>query len=170
MTGEFVKQDRRVLRLLCVAVQLFGWGLVAAGAVWFIGYVSGAAVADFEDAALIKIIFYAVSAFAFDFFFVGLASVILAQLARYFFEGEGRPSLLLRCGDKILYAFGGLGILWAVFRYYSLSILLAQKSDLHLWYEQVALLPTIAEFVILIGLGQILKRILPIIEESKTLV
>jgi hypothetical protein len=168
--NESIKQDRGVLKFLCLAVQVFGWALVFAGAVWFVRFVSRAAEPNLEGVAEISCILYAVSAFAFDFFFVGLASAILAQLARYFFEGEGKPGLLLRCGDKILYAFACLGILWAVLRYRSLSIVVAQEPDPRLLYAQALLLPTIAKSVVLIGLGQILKRILPIIEESKTLV
>ncbi|MHC4624444.1 MAG: hypothetical protein ACYS4W_11145 [Planctomycetota bacterium] len=167
---EVIRQNRRALRFFCLAVQVFGWALVFAGAVWFVRFLTRAAAPGLEGAAAIKCILYAVSAFAFDFFFVGLASVILAQLARYFLEGEGKPGLMLRCAEGILYVFACSGILWAVFRYRSLSIVVAQEPDPRLLYAQALLLPTIAKFVLLIGLGQILRRILPIIEESKTLV
>ncbi|HUW20016.1 MAG TPA: hypothetical protein VMW16_12010 [Sedimentisphaerales bacterium] len=167
---EFIKKDRRVLKFLCLAVQFFGWALVFGGAVWFIGFVSRAGVASLEAVAAIKCILYAVSAFVFDFFFVGLASVILAQLARYFLQGEGKPGLMLRCAEGILYVFACSGIFWALFRYRCLSIVVAHEPDPQLLYAQALLLPTIAKFVLLIGLAQILKRILPIIEESKTLV
>ncbi|MHC4483238.1 MAG: hypothetical protein ACYSW4_06785 [Planctomycetota bacterium] len=167
--NEFIEQNRRPLRFCCLAVQVFGWALALAGVVWFIRFLSRPFQPSLDGIGGIRFILYGVSCFVFDFFFVGLASVILAQLARYFFEGESKPGLFLRCGDKILYSFAAIGIFWAVFGY-GTSIRLIENADLRFLYSQALLLPTIAKVLILVALGQILRRILPIIEESKTLV
>jgi hypothetical protein len=62
-----------------------------------------------------------------------------------------------------------LGILWAVFRHLIFAATI-EDSAIRFLYEQPALLPTLGKAVILILLGQILKRMLPVIQEYKTLV
>lgn len=166
---EVIKEKRRLLHFLCWVVQLVGWVLIAGGAVWFVMFVCGPVEAGPEGTGEIQLTLYAVSRFSFDFVFVGLAAIILSQLARYVFDRGYKPGLMLRCGDKILYLFAVLAILWALFRYgYSVEVI--ADSSFGFLFAQPLILPTIAKVLILVGLGQILKRIIPIIEEYKTLV
>ena len=173
MADEFdqklAPEGKKLLGLLCKAVQVIGWVVVAGGVFWFIRLVSGPSGKLTEGSAGIEELLTMISWFAFDFVFIGLAAVILAQLARYALGRENKAGLLLRCGDKILYFFAFLGVLWAFFRV-RLNIELIQDASFRLLYVQPLILPTIAKALILVGLGQILKRIMPVIEEYKSLV
>ena len=166
---EVIKEKRRLLHFLCWAVQLVGWVLIAGGAVWFMMFVCVPVKAELEGDRIIEYVLYGASRFSFDFVFVGLAAVIFSQLGRYVFDKEYKPGLMLRCGDKVLYLFAVLGILWAWFRY-AVSVEVIEDPTFRLLLAQPLILPTIAKVLILVGLGQILRRIMPVIEESKTLV
>lgn len=172
--NKFIEKNRRLLKFYCGAVQIIGGVLIAAGAVWFVMFVCSPVVcspANFglADDKFIENILNAASHFSFDFVFVGIAAMMLSQLARYVFDREYKLGLMLRCGDKILYLFAVLGILWAWFRY-SVSIEVIGDATSRFLFSQPLLLPTIAKVLILVGLGQLLRRVLSIIKESKTLV
>jgi len=170
---EAVQDKRKLLRFFCIIVQLLGWALVLAGVIWFVMFVSaGPSETNQERVGTneeIELMLTAISVFSFDFFFVGLAAVILSQFARHVFDRQYKPGLMLRCGDKILYFFVVIGIYWAAFRYF-LYVETFDDSSFRFLLAQSLILPTLVKVLILVGLAQILKRILPVIEESKTLV
>jgi len=141
---------------------------VTAGVIWFAVFVGEPSETN-QRTGNIELMLTAISVFSFDFFFVGLAAVILSQFARYVFDKQYKPGLMLRCGDKILYFFVVIGIYWAGFRYF-LYVKTVDDSFLRFLLAQPLILPTVVKVLILVCLGQILKRILPIIEEYKTLV
>ncbi|UCE99920.1 MAG: hypothetical protein JSV82_02315 [Planctomycetota bacterium] len=166
---EVIEDKRRSLRFFCRAVHLLGWVLVTAGVIWFGMFVGDRGGETNQRMDNIELMLTAISVFSFDFFFVGLGAVILSQFARYVFDRQYKPGLMLRCGDKILYFFVVIGIYWAGFKYF-LYVKTVGDSFLRFWLAQPLILPTVVKVLILIGLAQILKRILPVIEESKTLV
>lgn len=141
---------------------------MTAGVIWFAVFVGEPSETN-QRTGNIELMLTAISVFSFDFFFVGLAAVILSQFARYVFDKQYKPGLMLRCGDKILYFFVVIGIYWAGFRYF-LYVKTVDDSFLRFLLAQPLILPTVVKVLILVCLGQILKRILPIIEEYKTLV
>lgn len=163
-----IREERRLLRFFCRAVHLLGWVLVTAGVIWFAMFVGEPSETNRRIDNL-ELMLTAISVFSFDFFFVGLAAVILSQFARYVFDRQYKPGLMLRCGDKILYFFVVIGIYWAGFRYF-LYVKTVDDSFLRFLLAQPLILPTLVKVLILIGLAQILKRILPIIEDYKSLV
>ncbi len=164
-----LKLRMKLLCFLSMSIQILGLVLVAGGVVWFMMFVCGPITRELEPMADAKHILYGASRFSFDFVFVGLAAVILAQLARYVFDRQYKPGLMLRCGDKILYTFAALGILWALFRYAFLTYTVEDLSS-RILFTHLLILPTAVKVLILIGLGLILKKIIPIIEEYKSLV
>jgi len=166
---EQVEREKRVLGVLCAGVQVVGWAVIVMGVVWFAMFASG-----YEDEAIarrgtIESLVSAISCFSFDFMFVGLAAVIFGQLARYVFDKGYKQPVMLRISNKMLYLFAVLTIFWAVFRYLvyvqTFESVSAQKL-----FTQPLILPTIGKVLILVGLGLILKRIIPIIDEYKSLV
>lgn len=76
---------------------------------------------------------------------------------------------MLRCGDKIFYFFAVLGVLWAVFRHLIFAAITEDVTARFL-YALPTLLPMLGKAIILILLGQILKRLLPVIQEYKSLI
>ena len=164
----------KLLNGLCTAIACIGWILIIGGWFWLIVFFTRWNTDPFQTGSSrelgeIQFYFYGVSAVSFDFFFVGLGAVIVSRLAKFIFDKEATPTLMLRCGDKILYLFAVLGILWGFFRHLIFAATI-ENSATRFLYEQPALLPTLGKAVILILLGQILKRMLPVIQEYKTLV
>ncbi len=166
---EVIKDKRRLLRFFCRAVHLLGWLLVTAGVIWFGMFVGDRGGETNQRMDELELLMIAISVFSFDFFFIGLVAVILSQFARYVFDRQYKPGLMLRCGDKILYFFVVIGIYWAGFRYV-LYVKTVEDSFLRFWLAQPLILPTVVKVLILIGLAQILKRVMPVIEEYKSLV
>jgi len=94
---------------------------------------------------------------------LGIIVLGVAQLIKYVSESEYQPGWLLRHGTGILYLFAVLMLVNSVIRYCFLMPI--ESSGIGMF-----LLPDVAKMLILIGLAEILKRVLPVIEESKTLV
>jgi hypothetical protein len=165
---EVIKDKRRPLRFFCIALELIGWILVFGGTMWFIYLLSGTRATS-DRMVEIREMLTVIANFSFDFVFIGLVAVILAHLTRYVFERDFRRGILLRCGDKILYFFAVLALGWVGFSwfYYIKTI---EEIYWRMLLAQPLILPTVAKALILVCLGQILKRILPVIEEYKSLV
>ena len=159
----------KLLNGFCTAIACIGWTLIIGGWFWLIVFFIRTNSGASTELGEIQYLFYGISAVSFDFFFVGLGAIIVARLAKFIFEKGSSPTLMLRCGDKIFYLFAVLGILWAIFCHLIFAATIEDSATRFL-YEQPALLPTLGKAVILILLGQILKRILPVIQEYKTLV
>jgi len=167
--GEFIDKNRRLLKFCCGAVQTIGWALIFMGVIWFVLFMSGSSAASAKRTGSIESIVYAVSWFLFGFMVPGLAAVGIAQLARYLFENKYQPGWILRHGELFIYLLAVIEVAWAVFRYFYFVGIMQEPAS-RLLYAQPLILPTIVKVLILVGLGQILRRIMPVIEESKTLV
>jgi hypothetical protein len=114
---------------------------------------------------------YASVSFTFEFVLPGLIALLLAQLVRYMLDTDYTPNWVLRSGDKILYVYATLLIGQNALIYYALRVgLLGKQGPGHLLLAQPLVVPLVVKILILVGLGQILRRIIPVIEESKTLV
>jgi hypothetical protein len=167
---EEVAGDKKYsgLRFFCIILELIGWLLIIGGAMWLMYILSGGKPAS-ENLNEISTILTIISWFSFDFAFIGLMAVILAHLARYIFDKNFRRGILLNSGDKILYLFAVFTVAWAIFRWF---YYLKTIPDLNwrILLAQPLFLPTIAKVLVLVCIAQILKRILPIIEEHKSLV
>jgi len=102
---------------------------------------------------------------------LGLVVLGIGQFIRHLFETESKPGWILRHAEKILYLYAALNILFAGY---------AVRTTYIAWREfpmKVALsngflylVPPLAQALLLIGLAQIVRRIMPVIKESKTLV
>ncbi|MFQ6036020.1 MAG: hypothetical protein ACE5NM_09280, partial [Sedimentisphaerales bacterium] len=101
----------------------------------------------------------------------GLLALGVAQFIRYLSEKSYRPGWTLRCAEGILYLYAVLLVVHTVW-----SIFFAARPmfpEISYSAEPVTishLLIVAAKATILIGLAQILARVMPVIEESKTLV
>lgn len=100
------------------------------------------------------------------FFWIGILG--LAQFVKYLYESDYLPGWILRHGDMFFYLYAFLTILEGVWIYmtndhspslYTLAIKISGSA-----------LGTAVKVMVLVGLGQILRRLMPVIEESKSLV
>jgi len=127
---------------------------------------------EFLDAELIL---FLISAMIFDFLLPGLVALGVTQLIKYFYEPQAKPGLIIRRADIILYAYGIFLVIKAYYTYWWVVQVkfIEPTSELgisNLLLAQPFILPTIAKVLILVGTGLLLHRLLPVIEESKTLV
>lgn len=159
----------KLLKALCTIVACIGWLLIGGGCLWVVVLFTRATTIPETELSEMLFYLYGFSAVIFDFFFVGLSAVIIARLVVFIFQADAVPAFMLRCADKIFYLFAVLSILFAVFQHAVLDVSIEDKAARFI-YEQPAVLPVLAKAVILILLGLILRRLLPVIQEYKSLV
>jgi hypothetical protein len=120
------------------------------------------------------------------FIIPGMIALWIGQFIKYVTKQDSKSSWILRSGPKILYLFifftilnFVIGICLYVLVYVGritfpedLTIIPTAGSSFVVWAELIfpKLLYTVVGIFILFGLAQILKRILPVIEEHKSLV
>jgi hypothetical protein len=169
----FIEENRGLLKFYGVAARVIGWVLICGGTIWFLLFVLCILAARDAAGELVwphttENATYAISAVIFDFVFPGLIVLVLAQLLKSLIEDGGQIGRLLRFGDVILYMYAGLLIGRAVLMY---QVGLPGKYGAgHLLFAQPLVIPLIAKVLIIVGLAQILRRMLPILEEWKSLV
>ena len=176
--NEFIEQNRQLLKFYRLAARVCGWVLICGGIVWFLLFIfctlaamDAAGSMGFPYAS--ENFIYASVSFVFEFVLPGLFALLVGQLMAYMLQSGYTPGWLLRCGDKILYTYAALLVVQNIVIYYALLMrvgLLGNQSPGHLLFVQPLVVPLVVKILILVGLGQILRRIIPVIEESKTLV
>ena len=98
----------------------------------------------------------------------GVAALALAQLLRYVFGETRERGLLLRFADKGLIIWAGLGL----FAHFLTVLAFSQFPHVE-WWRVLAVpgvMVPIARVLVLVSLALILRRALPIVEESRSLV
>ncbi len=169
--NEFIKKNRHLLKFYCTAAFIIGWLLIVGGFVWFIPTITSLNINDLYKGA--DAILYVVSALLFDFFLPGLIALGVVQFIRYLFEDASKPGCILRNAHWLFYIYAVFLIVKTYLQYFWNSTWYAEvieSETSRLLFIQPFLLPTVAKVLILVGLGQILRRLLPVIEESKTLI
>ncbi|MHC4325155.1 MAG: hypothetical protein ACYSUX_12900 [Planctomycetota bacterium] len=168
--NEFIKQNKHLLKFYCTAALIIGWLLIVGGIFWFILIAS-----SFETNIVERPegLMYLISSMLFDFVLPGLIALGVMQFIRYVFADTDKPGRILGMADWLFYLYAVFLIFKAYFKYIQYSEWYAEAYGLEtsrLLFIQPFLLPTAAKVLILVGLGQIIRRIIPVIEESKTLV
>ncbi|MFH1884270.1 MAG: hypothetical protein ABIL62_16355, partial [Planctomycetota bacterium] len=107
---------------------------------------------------------------AFSIIFYGLAILGLVQFIRYLVEEDYKPGWILRHGDMFFYLYALFIILSVVWVYTTIPGFLSPSSYTEVFKILMIVFSITVRVLILVGFGQILRRILPVIEESKTLV
>ena len=168
--NEFIRQNRRLLNFYCIVAAILGWLLIAGGTFWF--YLSISSV-DIYNSDRPDILLHLISSLVFDFFVPGLIALGVMKFIRYL-EDTSKPAHFLRNADCLFYMYAVFLVVKTYIRYFWYSAwyaeLIIQSEASRLIFIQPFLLPTVAKVLILVGLGQILRRLIPVIEESKTLV
>ena len=165
--NEFIEKNRKLLRTYCVAARIVGWVLVILSAIpaLLIPYIISGVFQEYPGGiipmlgALIEVLFGRLP--------LGIIVLGVAQLIRYVSERQYQPGWLLRHGSGILYLFAALMIAGPIIRY---CFYIHGIKPVDSFYIVMHLLADVAVMLILIGMGNILKRIMPVIEESRTLI
>lgn len=158
---DFIENNHRLLSIYSRAAQSIGRALVSFGAIFVVLSLVASPFRIAIPAAVVHGIF------------PGLMAMTIGQFIRYLLETDYHPGWMLRHGDKLLYLYAVLLVMNFVWvKIQAMGI----REGTGLDYSPLAalmlqgLLGLICQVLILIGLGQILRRILPVIEESRTLV
>ncbi len=173
---KFIEENKQLLKFYSLASKVIGWALILGGTLWFLLF--ALCILAARDAAgelrwppLTENVTYATSAFVFDFVFLGLVALVLSRLIECIVQDVYQPARLLRFGSVILYIYAGLVIGRAILTYHLWHVGVPGIYGAgHLLFAQPLVFPTLAKALILVGAGVILHRLLPVIEESKTLV
>ena len=163
--NEFIEQNKRLLRSYCVVAQIIGWVLLIVPAIASV--VENLGISTTGEPMFIL---YAVLALLSNYMLLGVVVLGVAQFMRYLFETRYQPGWILRYGDKILYVYAAFLIADSVAQYCFHAPRMQLASFSLLLYLVSLILHAIVKVLILTGLGQILRRIMPVIEESRMLV
>jgi hypothetical protein len=178
---QFIEKHRRLLQAYCLVARILGWLLILGGIFWLFAIVKDfqsnveniQVEADFLDIANFSD--YLASSFIYDFGIPGILAFAIAGLLDYLLRPKARPPLILGMIDKLCYIYA----IFLVLRAFALNYwlvhmkfpeIVGSSESARILLVQPLLGPTLAKVLLLIGVGMILHRLLPVIEESKTLV
>jgi hypothetical protein len=171
-----VEQNRSLLRFYEQAARAVGWVLLCGGVIWLLIFAfwvlaSVDAAGELRWPGLSRNLAYAGSAFLVSFVAPGLLALLIAQFIKHSLAAEGRPAWILRHGGWVLYACALALVVQALLRIRGWDPAAAADPDrAGLLFVSPSLVPLLAEILVCVGSGQLLERLLPIIDESKTLV
>ena len=170
--NAFIKKNEKLLKFYHVALRLSGLllltlGLCSYGIVIIMTRTLGA---EAIGVATINLPLRSLHLILF-----GLLGIGIAQLIHYLYDHNYKPGFILRHGDKFLYTYIILAFTAQVIRHVFAAKFLADSDieNSYILYFSTLLISVAlfaAEILILIGLAQFSKRIMPIIEEHKSLV
>ncbi|MFA5865030.1 MAG: hypothetical protein WC975_10130 [Phycisphaerae bacterium] len=170
MMMEFAEQNKRLLRFYGFAANFLGHVLFGFGLLWGALF-SVSIVSRLGDTKAMLTQINEMPNGIVMFILSGLIAVGTSQFIRYLIEKDYQPQGLLRHGDTILYTGAFLVVLNSYWLLLNSVPLPGPWGPYTCHIERLFLiLITFAKVLTLMGLGQVLKRILPIIGESKTLV
>jgi len=170
--NTFIEKNRKLLKFYHTALRLSGWLLLTLG------------ICNF-GITMILVRILGIHAFAAtrintplrssEFILFGLLGLGIAQLIRYLLDSDCKSGFILRHGGKFLYAYVILILIFMVMRFV-MTMDYMRDSDIQnaqslFWATSfTSLVLFAAKALILIGVAQFLKRIMPVIDEHKSLV
>jgi len=168
--NEFIEKNKALLHSYYIGARIIGWLLLIIALVTAV-VKSLSGFLDVNE----KLRFYMILRFweqlTLGFVLLGLILLGFAQFVRYLYESEYQPGLILRHGDKVLYLYALGLIVSPILGYFSRMKIFGYSGTVNLFlYLSAAMVPAFARALIFVGMAQILKRMVPMVEESKTLV
>ena len=168
----FIEKNRKLFKFYYTALRLSGWILLTLGICSF-------------GITMILVNNLGLKAFAvtrinipltsLEFILFGLLGLGIAQLIRYLFDNDYKPGFVLKHGSKFLYVYVILILIVMLIRnigtiQYLINSDINNARSLFFATSITSVVLFTAKALILIGLAQFLKRIMPVIEEHKSLV
>jgi hypothetical protein len=170
MIQAFVEKNRKLLSFYYWAARIGGWVLLSVACAAVAGHSLALATRIGDLNEFHRYCQHDVPWGMFEYFIpTGLMVLGVAQLIRYLLESEYRPGWILRNADKLIYVYTAV-----LLGYYCYLCVLSLQSPptVYDWYYRLLSVIVFSgvKILALVGLAQILKRLLPVIEESRTLV
>jgi len=171
--NEFIEKNRRLLHFYCETLRTIGsviliLGLIGGFAMTIFALLSKFGYWPATKSFNMVIIAWLPSYLKAIVFWIGILG--LAQFIKYLFEKNYKPGWILRHGDMFFYLYALLTILetgWIYMTNYH-----SPSFDIRTGFVAVfsIVVKVMVKVMVLIGLGQIFRHLMPVIEESKTLV
>jgi len=168
--NAFIRKNEKLLKFYYVVLRLSGWLLLTFGLCSSVIFI---VLARNYDPWITEQMLKITSLSCFNLMFLGLLGIGLAQLIRYLFDSNYKPGLILRHGDKFIYAYVIIVLIMAIIHFVHFIQYLRVREEAHLLFLAASInymVYFVAKALILIGIAQFLKRLMPIIEEHKSLV
>ncbi len=169
--NTFIKKNEKFLKCSFAALRFSGWFLLVFGLycpvisiVLLRNYKPGIS----EEMSITMLLIYL------TLMFFGLLGIGLAQLIRYLLDSNYKPGFILRHGDKFVYVYVVLTLIAATLHFFSfVNSLRMTDFEEQLLFISLSITQTVyhvAKALILIGIAQFLKRVMPIMDEHQSLV
>jgi len=167
--NDFIEKNRRLLHFYCEALRTIGSVILILGLFGWCGMITLALLSKIGVRHIPKSLDMIAWSPAFlkgIFFWIGILG--LAQFIRYLVERNYKPGWILRHGEMIFYLYALLTILEAVWVY--MTNYYSPSFNIRVDMGFITVLSIVVKVMVIVGLGQILRHLMPVIEESKTLV
>lgn len=161
--NEFIEKNRRLLQIYHLAAKIIGWVLIAMAPIFIVVQFLALKGIDEHHSYLMLL---PIRDAILSYMFLGLIILGIARFIRYLYEEQSQPGWILRHTEKFLYLYAVLVAVGFLIEFTKFSTYSSQATS----YLLIQLIHIASKVLILVGLGHILRRILPVIEESKTLV
>jgi hypothetical protein len=171
--NELIERNRRLLHFYYEALRTIGFVILILGSVSGFVMAIRALFSKFGDRHVAE--FFEKSMILgplhfFKIFFIGIGILGLVQFIRYLVERNYKPGWILRHGEIIFYLYALLTILNDIWVYMNAP----NYHSPSLYTRALVIFGTVfgtaVKVLVLVGLGRILRHLMPVIEESKSLV
>ena len=169
--NEIIEKNRRLLHFYCETLRTIG------SVILILSFLGGFAMTIF---ALLSKFGYWPAPKSFNMNMIahrylngivfGIGILGLAQFIKYLFEKNYKPGWILRHGDTFFYLYALLTILDAVWVFTIAPSYRSPSAYTGVFMIFSIVFSTAIKVLVLVGLGRILRHLMPVIEESKTLV
>jgi hypothetical protein len=166
--NSFIEKNKRLLKIYYIAALIMGWTLIILSGVKTALLVFN--VFRIGDSRMVMMGTFL--EMVFSQIILGTFLLAVAQYIRFLTSGSNKAGGLTRHIDKIIYLYTIAKVAQMRVVYISLTAQAKDAGPYFSAWRSFALYatPTIAYILVLVGLGLILKRSIPIIKESKTLI
>jgi len=168
--NSFIENNKSFLKVYCLLARSIGWSIMILGGVGVMIFIVKLSKIGIGEGVLMSGPL-GLGIFQRSWFILmttGLTALGVAQFIRYLFDRDYQGGWILRNGQKILWAFALL-VLWKGVSMVFGSVLRYGAIDSLLFVLSIVLFNA-GKVLVLIGLAQILRRVMAVVEESKTLV
>ncbi|MDD5459150.1 MAG: hypothetical protein PHF37_07140 [Phycisphaerae bacterium] len=171
MVQTFIEKNRKLLRFYYWAARIGGWFFLFMAILTGIGKSIALAtrIGDWQEFNRFAQTDVPWGMFS-NVLPTGLLILGVAQLIRYLLETDSKPRWILRNADKLLYAY--TAILTIYYCWVGTAEVLRHFNEPYDFpWRMIALAVFIVvKLLALVGIAEILRRMLPMVEESRTLV
>ena len=166
--NEFLRRNKRLLSLYCKTAVILGWLLWLIAVIVCIISVRQSLVADERWTRIYFLLGY--PPILLTFVFMGVFAHGFAQFIRYVYESDYRVRWTLRHASQILYLYAVITVVNVILGQVKLALMPECSFPMVISSLAIQLPLALTWALIFLGLAQLLRRLMPMIEESKTLV